>query len=328
MNISYSILVNMKKKLSKIIVLLIYFTSNLLECLTLEKIADINNGWGMTFLNNEEIFLSEKKGKLKIVNINNKTIKNISHNLKYSFAGQGGLLDLINEDNKIWISYAERLDNGTTTSVAYGILERDSIYFDNIFRANPILKSNFHYGSKLLLKDGYLYITIGDRGKGMIAQDPKKHPGSIIRIKVTEKKLNNNSETYKKENWLSEIYQIGYRNPQGIALSPYDNKIYVTNHGAMGGDWFGEVKFGGNYGWKILGWGGKNYIGTNIGPKWKKGFSKPIYYWVPSIGISSLIIYKGKEFSDMNGYALITSLKDQSLIKLNFKKKNLQKRLY
>ena len=318
----------MKKKLSKIIVLLIYFTSNLLECLTLEKIADINNGWGMTFLNNEEIFLSEKKGKLKIVNINNKTIKNISHNLKYSFAGQGGLLDLINEDNKIWISYAERLDNGTTTSVAYGILERDSIYFDNIFRANPILKSNFHYGSKLLLKDGYLYITIGDRGKGMIAQDPTKHPGSIIRIYKDGSIPKDNPKFKSKNDWLPEIYQIGYRNPQGIALSPYDNKIYVTNHGAMGGDWFGEVKFGGNYGWKILGWGGKNYIGTNIGPKWKKGFSKPIYYWVPSIGISSLIIYKGKEFSDMNGYALITSLKDQSLIKLNFKKKNLQKRLY
>ena len=36
-----------------------------------------------------------------------------------------------------------------------------------------------------------------------------------------------------------EIYQIGVRNPQGMDLSPFDNKIYITNHGAKGGDWFG-----------------------------------------------------------------------------------------
>ena len=43
---------------------------------------------------------------------------------------------------------------------------------------------------------------------------------------------------------LPEIYQIGVRNPQGMSLSPYDNKIYLTNHGARGGDWFGTVNFG------------------------------------------------------------------------------------
>ena len=54
-------------------------------------------------------------------------------------------------------------------------------------------------------------------------------------------------------------------------LSPFDNKIYLTNHGAKGGDWFGEAKYGENYGWKILGWGGTNYTGSRIGPKWKPG---------------------------------------------------------
>ena len=118
---------------------------------------------------------------------------------------------------------------------------------------------------------------------------------------------------------LPEIFQIGVRNPQGLTLSSFDQKIYMSNHGAKGGDWFGEVKFGENYGWKLLGWGGKNYSGTVIGPKWKSGFTKAIHYWVPSIATSAIAIYKGKEFNDWNGHALITSLKDRSLRKLIFK---------
>ena len=94
------------------------------------------------------------------------------------------------------------------------------------------------------------------------------------------------------------------------------------NHGAKGGDWFGEAKKGENYGWKILGWGGTNYSGTKIGPKWKPGFTKAIQYWVPSIGASAITIYKGKEFSEWDGDALIASLRAKSLIKLDFQNLN------
>ena len=98
-----------------------------------------------------------------------------------------------------------------------------------------------------------------------------------------------------------------------------DGEVYLTNHGARGGDWFGKVNFGENYGWKILGWGGTNYSGTKIGPKWKPGYTKAIKYWVPSIAVSSMVIYKGSEFTEWNGDALITALRDQSLRKIKFK---------
>ena len=116
---------------------------------------------------------------------------------------------------------------------------------------------------------------------------------------------------------IASIFRV--RNPQGIALSPFDNKIYMTNHGAKGGDWFGTANFGENYGWKILGWGGTNYSGTKIGPKWKPGFTKAIKYWVPSIAVSAMTIYKGDTFREWEGDALIASLKDQSLRKIKFK---------
>ena len=104
-----------------------------------------------------------------------------------------------------------------------------------------------------------------------------------------------------------------------MALSPFNDKIYLTNHGAKGGDWFGTANFGENYGWKILGWGGTNYSGTKIGPKWKPGYTKAIKYWVPSIAVSAMTIYKGTTFEEWNGDALITSLKDKSLRRIKFK---------
>ncbi len=159
----------------------------------------------------------------------------------------------------------------------------------------------------------------------MIAKDFTKNPWSIIRIYLDGSIPKDNPKFKNKKKWLPEIYQIGVRNPQGLTLSPYDGKIYISNHGAKGGDWFGEVKEGENYGWKILGWGGTNYSGTKIGPKWKPGFTKAIQYWVPSIATSAIVIYKGEEFKEWNGYALITSLKDKSLRKIDFSdKKNVK----
>ena len=153
----------------------------------------------------------------------------------------------------------------------------------------------------------------------MIAQDPSNHIGTIIRVHLDGSIPKDNPKFIDKPDWLPEIYQIGVRNPQGLTYSSFDEKIYASNHGARGGDWFGEIKKGENYGWKILGWGGTNYSGLPIGPKWKPGFTKAIKYWVPSIATSAITIYKGQEFKSWEGHALITSLKDQSLRKLIFK---------
>jgi quinoprotein glucose dehydrogenase len=233
--------------------------------------------------------------------------------------GQGGLLDIIYKDENLWISYTEdRGDWKTSTSIAKARLDKNKLNFKNIFQAEPPIDSGYHFGSRLAIKDEYLFASAGERGQGMIAQDPTKHPGSIIRIYTDGRIPEDNPKFQGKSNWLPEIYQIGVRNPQGLTVSQFDGKIYLSNHGAMGGDWFGEAKKGENYGWKILGWGGRNYSGTKIGPKWKPGFTKAIQYWVPSIATSAIQIYKGKEFEEWNGHALITSLKDKSLRKLNF----------
>jgi len=286
-----------------------------------EKIVDsFDKPWSLSFIDEENIIITEKSGKLYTLNLKNKKISEIKHNLSVLEVGQGGLLDVLYHEQKVYISYSEnRGDWKTSTSVARGKFNTTNINFKNIFQANPPIDSGYHFGSRLVIKDNHLYITAGERGKGMIAQDVKQHPGSIIRINLDGSIPKDNPKFKNKKDWLPEIYQIGVRNPQGMALSPFDNKIYMTNHGARGGDWFGTANYGENYGWKILGWGGTNYSGSKIGPKWKPGYTKAIKYWVPSIAVSAMTIYKGNEFSEWNGDALITSLKDKSLRKIKFK---------
>jgi aldose sugar dehydrogenase len=311
-------------KVKKYFLFIIFFflltSKSFSENLRFNKIVELEEPWGSSFITKDELIITEKNGKIKILNINSKKISEVKHNLNFLDVGQGGLLDIIHKDNFVWVSYSEdRGDWKTSTSIAKAQLDRKELDFKNIFQANPPIDSGYHFGSRLAIKGEYLFASTGERGKGMIAQDPTKHPGSIIRIYLNGSIPKDNPKFEGQSNWLPEIYQIGIRNPQGLTLSPFDEKIYMSNHGAKGGDWFGEVKKGENYGWKILGWGGKNYSGISIGPKWKPGFTKAIKYWVPSIATSAITIYKGDEFREWNGHALITSLKDKSLRKLIFK---------
>ena len=302
------------------VVIIIFFCSNLNATeFNLKKILNLNEPWGSSFINENELLITEKSGIIKIINLKKKEISIIDHNLNVLEYGQGGLLDILFKDNVVWVSYTEdRGNDKTSTSIARGDFNREKIEFKNLFQAYPPIDSPYHFGSRMAIKDDYLFASVGERGQGMIAQDASKHPGSIIRIHLDGKIPKDNPKFLNKKDWLPEIFQIGVRNPQGLTLSPFDQKIYISNHGAKGGDWFGEVKKGENYGWKILGWGGTNYSGTKIGPKWKPGFTKAIKYWVPSIATSAITIYKGEEFEEWNGYALITSLKDMSLRKLDF----------
>ena len=289
----------------------------------LKKVVSLNEPWGSTFVNNNELLITEKSGNIKLINLSTQKINKIKHNLNVLEYGQGGLLDIINKENIVWVSYTEKRDGWkTSTSIARAQFDKENIDFKNIFQASPPIDSMYHFGSRLAIKDDYLFASLGERGKGMIAQDGSKHPGSIIRIHLDGNIPKDNPKFINKNDWLPEIYQIGVRNPQGLTLSSFDEKIYISNHGAKGGDWFGEVKKGENYGWKILGWGGTNYSGLPIGPKWKPGFTKAIKYWVPSIATSAITIYRGDEFNEWNGLALITSLKDKSLRSLDFSNQN------
>ena len=298
-----------------------FFTKVSAELKLTPILEDLNKPWSITSKGSSEYFITEKSGNIIFFNKKTNSIKKISHNLKVLEHGQGGLLDILFKDQKVYVSYSEDRGEGkSSTSVAVANFNLDFLKFKNIFQAEPPIDSGYHFGSRLVIKKDKLYVSAGERGGGIIAQDPKKHPGSIIRINLDGSIPRDNPKFLDKQEWLPEIYQIGIRNVQGMALSPYDGEIYMTNHGARGGDWFGLLFKGGNYGWDKLYWGGTKYSGLPGGPKWLPGYDKPIRYYVPSIATSAMLIYKGSEFEEWNGKALISALKDKSIRLVSFKK--------
>mgnify|MGYP001227377600 FL=1 len=281
----------------------------------------LSEPWGMSFIDDNNLLITEKTGDIIRVDMRTGKKYPIEHNLDFYYYGQGGVLDILYKDNYVYVSYSEdRGEGSTSTSIARGAYNEKEIIFKNIFRAEPPISSGYHFGSRIVIKNDHLYASVGERGAGMIAQDITNHPGSIIRINIDGSIPKDNPKFVDKPNWLPEVYQIGIRNPQGMYISPINGKIYISNHGAKGGDFFGEVKYGENYGWKIIGWGGTNYSGTKIGDgsAWKPGFTKPIFTWTPSIAVSNILIYDGEAYPEWKGDVLVTSLKYRTLYRLDF----------
>ena len=176
----------MKKILILFSIFFYFSTNSFSQEFKLEKIVDgLDKPWSLSFIDRENILFTEKPGKLYLLNLKNKKILEIKHDLKVLEYGQGGLLDVLFKDQNIYISYSENRGNWlTSTSVSKGKFNKNNIKFKNIFRAEPPIYSKYHFGSRLVIKDKYIFITAGERGQGMIAQDPTKHPGSIIRINL------------------------------------------------------------------------------------------------------------------------------------------------
>ena len=146
-----------------IFILLIFIFPNIAnaENFNFKKIVDLKDPWGSTFVDQNNILITEKGGVIKLVNIKNKDINLINHNLNFLEHGQGGLLDILFNDNFIYISYSENRGNWkTSTSIAKAKFNNKNLIFKNIFQANPPIDSGYHFGSRLVIKDNYFLSLI------------------------------------------------------------------------------------------------------------------------------------------------------------------------
>ena len=198
-----------KKFFIFIFLFLIFTNVTFAENFNFKRIVDLNDPWGSTFVSNDKLLITEKSGKIKLINLNSKKISEVDHNLNYLEHGQGGLLDILFKDSFVYISYSENRGNWkTSTSIAKAKFNNKNLIFKNIFQANPPIDSGYHFGSRLAIKDNFLFASAGERGKGMIAQEPTKHTGSIIRINLDGSIPKDNPKYKDKPDWLPEIYQI------------------------------------------------------------------------------------------------------------------------
>jgi glucose/arabinose dehydrogenase len=293
-------------------------------------VEGLSNPWSVAFLPNGGMLISERRGTLRLVNSQGKLEAAPIEGLPaIDEHGQGGLLDVVlhpefNDNHWVYFSYAEADGRTYGTTVARGKLKgRRLEQVQPIFRMGRKTASRRHFGSRLVFDhQGYLYITLGDRGDRPRAQDLNDHAGSVIRLN-DDGSIPSDNPFFKESSALKEIYTYGHRNIQGVALHPESGKLWTHEHGPQGGDEINISDPGANYGWPVITYGVNYIIGTKIGEGTKKsGMAQPIHYWVPSIAPSGMAFYTGDKFNNWKGNLFVGSLKFQQLVRLELEGEN------
>jgi glucose/arabinose dehydrogenase len=280
--------------------------------------------WSFAFLPDGAILITEKNGKLRYVDTNGNLDPIPIQGLpKIRAHGQGGLLDValhpqFKTNRYIYLSYAERKGNRYGTAVLRAKLKNHSLEESEvIFRLSNKTKSRHHFGSRLVFnREGYLFITLGDRGDKPRAQDLSDHAGSLIRLH-DDGQIPQDNPFINSSEAKPEIYSYGHRNIQGAALHPGSSLLWTHEHGPQGGDEINIPKAGRNYGWPVITYGVNYVIGTKIGEgTHKAGMEQPIHTWIPSIAPSGMVFYTGDKFPHWKGNLFVGSLKFQQLVRL------------
>ena len=295
------------------------------ETFKVETFADdFNIPWGMAFLPDSNLLVSDKSGYLWLIDYQKKTKKQIYNMPKVKDRGQGGLLDVqihpnfIN-NNYIYIGFTDYIknkQNRTFTSIIRGTLEKYQLTNQKvIYKADDNFYDTkiVHYGTRIVFdKDNYLYFSIGDRGKRDQAQLLNFPNGKIHRL-YDDGAIPEDNPFFNSSNAIKSIWTYGNRNPQGLAIHPITLILYETEHGPKGGDELNILQSGKNYGWPEITYG-KNYSGTTITKfTHKEGMEQPILHWTPSIAVCGIDFYDKKLFKSWENNLLVTSLKFEKL---------------
>ena len=290
------------------------------------KVADgLEHPWAMEFLPDGRMLVTERPGRLRIINKDGSISMPLAGVPEVYAQGQGGLLDValsprFDEDRLVYLSYAEPGPGGAGTAVARGRLAADSLSLQNVqvvWRQVPKVDSRNHWGSRLVFaRDGTLFITVGDRASFRDeAQNLGNTIGKLLRINP-DGSIPKDNPFVSRPGARPEIWSYGHRNVQAAALDPRSGALWIVMHGARGGDELDQPKAGRNYGWPVISYG-REYYGASIGiGVAKEGMEQPAYYWDPVIAPSGAEFYTGDRFPQWKGDLFVGSLTPGALVRL------------
>ncbi|WP_417941483.1 PQQ-dependent sugar dehydrogenase [Flavobacterium sp. RS13.1] len=294
--------------------------------------SGLTSPWGIKSLPDGRLLVTEKtKGTLRIVKVTGEVSAAITGLPTVNPSNQGGLLGLCLDpdfasNRMIYWVFAEAGTGGNRTAVAKGKLSNDEKTIEGatvIYRANPANPSDLHYGGRILFdKTGNLIVSTGERSvleTRPFAQSVTAALGKVIRITKDGQPASGNPN-FNQPGALPELYSIGHRNPQGLALHPDTGEIWLSEHGPRGGDEINRLKAGSNYGWPVITYG-IEYGGQKIGEgiQKKEGMEQPVYYWDPVVSPSGMTFYKGHRVPEWENSLFIGALSGQHIIRLAIK---------
>jgi glucose/arabinose dehydrogenase len=290
----------------------------------------VDTPWGLAFLPGGKMLVTERLGRLRIVDTAGKLSEPVSGLPPVDNRGQGGLLDVALDPNfatnqLIYWSFSEPREGGANnTAVARGkLVDGPAPRVENvqvIYHQAPSLNSTAHFGSRLVFaRDGKLFVTQGDRSVTagrMQAQKMDSLLGKIVRINP-DGSIPQDNPFVGKEGVRQEIWSFGHRNVQGAALHPTTGELWTIEHGTRGGDELNIPRKGGDYGWPTIAYG-IEYQGGPItgGIQAKEGMEQPRYYWDPVIAPGGMTFYNGSLFPAWKGNLFIGGLGSQHVARL------------
>lgn len=282
----------------------------------------LDHPWGLAFLPDGRMLVTERPGQLRIVTKDGKTSEPLKGVPEVFAEGQGGLLDVALDpdfaaNGLVYLSYSESGEGGTGTAVARGKLADNGLDdVQVIFRQQPKVDRGLHFGSRLAFSpDGKLFVTLGERFKFAPAQDLGTHLGKVVRINPDGSVPQDNPFVGQK-GAKPEIWSYGHRNPQGAAIHPETGKLWENEFGPLGGDELNIPQAGANYGWPVVSWG-KHYDGTDIpDPPTHPEFADAVYHWNPVISPSGMTFYTADAIPGWKGNLLIGGLSSEAIVRL------------
>ncbi|MDQ8197440.1 PQQ-dependent sugar dehydrogenase [Pelagicoccus enzymogenes] len=282
-----------------------------------EAVAEgIGQPWGMAFLPDGSMLVTEKGGELLLIRDGERTqVPGLPETV---VIGQGGLMDVVlhpeyESNGWIYLSYVSPEGNGAggNTAIMRARLQGDRLVDgEQLYKGSPNTESGRHFGSRIAFdSSGYLYFSIGDRGaRDQNPQDLARDGGKIYRLH-DDGRIPADNPFVGKDGVKQAIYSYGHRNPQGMVRHPETGKIWIHEHGPRGGDEINIVAAGKNYGWPLVTYG-INYSGTEITDrKEAPGMEPPLFHWTPSIAPSGMAFVTSDKYPEWKDSLLVGSLK-------------------
>lgn len=286
--------------------------------------------WALAFLPDGRMLVTERPGRMRIVTRDGKLSAPLAGVPRVFASGQGGLLDLaldrdFAQNRTIYFTYAESFDGGGRTAMARATLDAGETPrladVKVIYRQHGPASRGNHFGGRIAQgADGNLFLTNGEHFTDRdMAQSLDNDLGKIVRL-TPDGAAPKDNPFVDKSAARAEIWSLGHRNPQGLAINPADGKLWEQEHGPMGGDEVNIIVPGHNYGWPLVSHG-LNYDGTPVGTGKDKmaGMADPAWHWTPSIAPSGMTFYTGDLIPGWKGNLINGALKFQMIVRLELK---------
>ncbi len=285
-----------------------------------EVIDGLGVPWGLAFISNTQILITEREGSIKLLDVQSKNLTPVQGVPEVLAEGQAGMLDVAvppDFSNGDWIYFTfvrDKFGEGVTVLARAKLASNKLVQWQDLLETRSATGTSRHFGSRIAFDDkGYVYFGVGDRGERPNSQDLTNHAGSVMRL-YRDGRVPQDNPFKQRIDVPPEIWSYGHRNPQGMAYDYTHRRLWLIEHGPRGGDEINLVLPGRNYGWPVISYGKEYWNPMAVGEgTHREGMEQPVKQYTPSIAPGSLLLYTGDAFPAWRGNLFTGALKLQHL---------------